>query len=278
MTTGYSIVMRAYPKAYRAEHGDELVTTANELEDGWSFRQSWSLLAEGLRTRTRLAAGGSPKEVWASGVAFGIGALQLFWFTFVLLTNFNIDVDGTEFLPPRSMTQLVVVAIPLVAMTISTRWPTAVVSIPAIIAAFVVASRSSDQYMLTGGLVQVVALSTLLVWLASRTSGPRAFSPIVAIATIGVLVAGSTVFGTFLFVSPAIFALALLVFGLALATVDPRHLIVVSTILLFLVIAWTAELLNGRSPDDAILPLIGTPLLVGFILLARFGTRRALPA
>ena len=108
MTSGYVVVMRAYPKVYRAEHGDELIDTANELTDGWSFRHSRSLLVEGLRTRARMATGREPRAAWASAIAFVLGVSFISSLGFQVAALFGI---GGTFVPEPAGIELLLLSL-----------------------------------------------------------------------------------------------------------------------------------------------------------------------
>ncbi|MCP3995485.1 MAG: hypothetical protein GY722_10525 [bacterium] len=65
----YGMVIRAYPRDYWDDNGEEILAVADELSgDGWSPRQALSLLGGGLQTRARLATGSTARGVWESGV------------------------------------------------------------------------------------------------------------------------------------------------------------------------------------------------------------------
>jgi hypothetical protein len=86
----YQWLLCTYPTGYRAAHGDEIVSTlleaARPTQRFPSWRESTSLLLEGLRMRARQAAKESPARLWTDGLHLGVllvvlvnlgGALEL---------------------------------------------------------------------------------------------------------------------------------------------------------------------------------------------------------
>ena len=65
----YGLLLLAYPRAWRHEHGAEVPTTLLEASQTHpaqrppAAKEAASLLAGGLRTRARLAAGGAVSEL-----------------------------------------------------------------------------------------------------------------------------------------------------------------------------------------------------------------------
>lgn len=271
MSSNYSLVMLAYPTSYRDDHGAELVDTANELAEGWSFRQSRSLLVEGLRTRTRVATEGSPRNALASGVAFAVGMLQLIWLESALLEVFDVGAHGS-FAPPVS--QLVLAAVPLVAVTVSTRWPTAMVSITSVVAGLVLASRSADEMFFTSNLARPVVWLVLLMWLAVRTDGPRAFPPAVGAAWLGGAVAVGVTLSTFAL--PLFYLAAILVIGVLMIRVDPRPSAAATALLFHITLTQAALVFDFDPSGDLVSVAVGSALVVAFALTARHATRRTL--
>ncbi len=289
MTSTYSLVMRAYPTSYRAEHGEELVFTANELSDGWSFRQSRSLLVEGLRTRTRLATNGSPKEAWASGVAFalGFGFLMNVTELLLILVGFG-SIDGflIEDLPPTWL--VLAFALAPIAMMISTRWPTALIVVAVITAlqVYSFATVSPSRALISSSLPTAIyyisqlfgwaVMAALLIWLAARTDGPRAFSPrsgaLLTAAAVGLAWLVDSPFAPGLVLPLLVFSL--LVLGLALITIDPRPLMVVPV----LALVWLAPAFWFFSSWTELVVITAITLFAfgGLSLVARYSVRRTL--
>ena len=86
LTRSYRWLLHAYPACWRAEHGDELLATLNDLASPSQLRpttrEATSLLANGLRTRTRtsctdLRAALAEGALW--GVLMFLGLLPLGW-------------------------------------------------------------------------------------------------------------------------------------------------------------------------------------------------------
>ena len=79
----YGLLLVAYPPSYRQQRGAEIQATladASQAETGprlLALRQAASLVASGLRTRARLAAGGSAGRLWRSGLQLGVLLLLL---------------------------------------------------------------------------------------------------------------------------------------------------------------------------------------------------------
>ncbi len=79
----YSLLLLAYPRAWRHERGAEIRTTLLEASQTQprqrppELRQAASLLMGGLRTRARMAAGGSARRLWQGGLQLGALLLLL---------------------------------------------------------------------------------------------------------------------------------------------------------------------------------------------------------
>ncbi|MCP4222487.1 MAG: hypothetical protein GY773_03995 [Actinomycetia bacterium] len=281
MSPRYAIVVRAYPNSYRHECGDELVETANELADHrWSFRQARSLAFEGLRTRARISTNGSPRLVWANGIAVALGLWYLLRTAMPMtyLLGATGDVSGFSQSPRATMGFALV---PLVGLVLTTRWPTAVLvtltAIFAAIQAYQNDSRLFDHDDLVSALISQGAIIGLAWWLALRGQGRRAFSPPTAIVLLAAFVATSYVFD-----SPGVIeVLALLyiglpILGLVMVTIDPRVLVAATTLWLLRTI-WSVSMVLAFGIDDLLyLLMIAVPMLVTGIgtMLSRYGIRR----
>ena len=72
----YRRLLLAYPAAYRAAHGDEIIGTLLEAAPPTQRfpvpREATGLLLGGLRSRSRLAATASPPQVWSDGLQLGV--------------------------------------------------------------------------------------------------------------------------------------------------------------------------------------------------------------
>ncbi len=272
MTSAYSLVMRAYPKPYRNEHGDELVFTANELSDGWTFRQSRSLLVEGLRTRARLATDGSPAKAWSSAVAMALGFLHLSWFA-VLLAYPLGAFEPVELDQPYWVYSLVV-GLPVVALTISSRWPTAVIACSILLFTFVVGLEHVDGIPLVTMAANHLLEAIAFIWLATRTNGPRAFSPTVAVSGLVALVSMALISGAIVLAFPVLVLGLFIVLGLMLTTIDPRPLIAAVFLSSFQVLRSVGILLD--SPPMWIVAIVSLVVLafICLSLLARNSARR----
>ncbi|MDX6744920.1 hypothetical protein [Actinocorallia sp. A-T 12471] len=60
ISPAYRRLLLCYPRAYRAQHGPELLATLEETGDGFSPREALALAAGGLRTRFAPRPGASP--------------------------------------------------------------------------------------------------------------------------------------------------------------------------------------------------------------------------
>lgn len=282
MTSRYALVIRAYPDNYRHVHADELVQTANELTSGWSFRQSRSLLVEGLRTRTRLATNGLPEQAWASGVALALGLHYLIRVVVpsTYLLGGTGDLTAVSPSPWISLAQTIPA---FVALTLSTGWPTAVIVTATNASILINAAQADDAfgaYPLMSSMLYLLATTTLLVWLAARTEGPRAFSPTAGLALLAVAVTVSVALnspGAALVVTVA--HLSPLALGVLLTTIDPRPLIAATALTLITLSQIIPHFLLSRGAgtiEQTAPTMIALTILAAAVALSRFSTRRAL--
>lgn len=276
MTSRYSLVMRSYPKDYRAEHGDELVDTANELTEGWSHRQSRALLLAGLRTRARLATNGSARSAVASGVAMALGV------TIASSVGFSVVwvTETGQYSQELELAKAAMGALVLLALTIRSRWPTALLATVWLVVGYVLAIRSEEAFV---GLPLVpVALIMAFMWLASRTDGPRAFSPVIGLLLVGLqALLLAIVSPYFYWVVSVVPLLLLLLFGVANSLIDPRSLVAGALLLFIAIVGWlsfvTTEFspLHGDSVPEFVLTVaVSTVVLVGLVFLSRSSLRR----
>ena len=220
----YRFALRAYPSTYRQDHGAEVVDIANELAGNrWSFRQSRSLLAGGLRARARESTNGSRRSVWASGVRVGL----LVWFVMGAATQLAHAV-GLSSTPTYDLSPFLIMLplVPIAVMTISTRWWVAVLITAvrgwALFTYFT--DPDAPRVFVAARVLPFVAVVGLAWWLALATDGRRAASPVVAGALMVIATALFGVFGiegasiSFAVVAPAVLVLG----GLVVSRVDPR--------------------------------------------------------
>lgn len=209
--SSYRIASRAYPTEYWAEHGGEIVATANELNnDKWSFRESRQLLSNGLRTRSYEATGGELRQVWVQGLAI-----------FLLMTMLQTVTSWAgayasgvnELAYTMSDWTFVPLAIATLLMAYSTRWPVMLLITTSIL---VGGATDSGGTIWLG--VAVVVLTTFPIALFG--DGRRVISPGVLLVAFVVLTASTA---TWLF-GPGLLTPALLIGGLALARFDARLL------------------------------------------------------
>jgi hypothetical protein len=270
MTPQYRIALRAYPANYRREHGDELVQTAMELHpNGWSPRESVALLATGLRTRARLATGGSGRQAAASGVRL---ALLLTYITTLASTVVsrigltpNVTVVGTTAF-------LLAPIIPIAVLTRSTRWPAAL-----LITVFEAVSQVEVfRYPLLGlaGYRLTVVTSVGIVvaiawWLALKGDGRRAASPLATMALL-VAVFVTTVVDQHRFLGPLTVVVGLVAIGICVMVLDPRPLVAGSVLCLIIFVTLAPIWAIGRRP----VLLVGLGITVSLLALSRRSARR----
>lgn len=76
----YERLLFTYPRAYRSERGDELVSTAVEVARPGQrlpgLREAFGFFVGGLRTRSRLARLGSSVMTWADGLRLGAATVM----------------------------------------------------------------------------------------------------------------------------------------------------------------------------------------------------------
>ncbi len=76
----YRLALRAYPAAYRAERGPEILATLAEMQAGRrrpEVRQVLALLAGGIRARETATTGGTAAGMWAEGCRLAAFVLLL---------------------------------------------------------------------------------------------------------------------------------------------------------------------------------------------------------
>ena len=280
----YRIVMRAYPDDYRRRHGDELVDTANELSSRrWSFRQSRSLLIEGLRTRAWIASDGSSSGIWASGIGLAFALWFLMGAARPIAYLLGATGDVTH-LGQSAWALMALALVPLAVLTTTTKWPAVLVIAASAIIQLGNAVRSEwdiiGHHPIAVGLSGVVVAVAPAWWMASRGKGRRALSPRAALLLLLALAVGVSYAEN----SPNLVAVYLGVFiglpivGLLLVTIDPRLLIAASVLWgRAAAILVPGALLYGRLDltTDTILPIVvPTMIAVLGILFSYLGTRR----
>lgn len=220
----YRFALRAYPTAYRDDHGAELVDIANESAEGrWSLKQSSSLVAGGLRTRAREGTHNSSRGVWASGARIGL----LVWMVMGAAPGLAYAV-GLSSAPTYQVSRLVLMLplVPIGALMISTRWWVATLITGAwgwawVLLVFFNGPIAPGVLVVGPGITAVLVIG-LAWWLALATDGHRVASPLV----VGALMVCATVLvgihpGGFV----AAFGVAISVLvlgGLILSRSDPR--------------------------------------------------------
>lgn len=278
MSPTYRLALRAYPPAYRHEHADELVATANELSpNGWSARQARSLVVEGLRTRARLAAGPTGAMTWFDGAALGLALWYLLGATAHLTYLLGARGDIASMSPPPGLSAIASVGA-LVTLTITTRWPTAVIHsalLTVLVLRILLADGGWPPELLVQGIGAAVAMTAIVWWLALRGPGRRALSPTVALSLLGAATAISWLLDSPGATVPAAAVLVgLPVAGLALAAVDPRPVVAgATTWLIFTATALpaTALTLGGFTATRSTILAGGCAL---WLAVGRYGTRR----
>lgn len=229
--TSYRVAMLAYPAQYRRDNGPEIVDTANELADGrWSARQSGALLTEGLRTRTRLAAGGSPRQAWASGLALALALSHVASLGLVIMISVD---ESSGVVLSRPWRDALVVGLPLAGLTVTTRWPAALL-VAAPSAIYLVAPQDGGAWSLPWAVVVVSQIPPVLIacMVAALGDGRRALSPTWTIGLLVLIVGAGFVLSPVAAYEVTAWTLMLMlpVIGLALVPVDPRPLAAASAV------------------------------------------------
>lgn len=93
LTRRYQALLRAYPEAWRAERGDEMLGTlldaARPAQRRPSVRESVSIVVQGMRERLAPRRRRTPGEVWSEGLR--IGALVLLGQAFAAIPLFALE-------------------------------------------------------------------------------------------------------------------------------------------------------------------------------------------
>lgn len=120
----YRFALRAYPRVYRRERGDEIVATILECDSGVRGREIVSLVFEGVARRGRLADAGSSTTATRAGLR--LGAFALLWLSAVvsvtwalnpyLLTGFLGAVGGPPVWPGLGTAVAAIVSLWAVAL------------------------------------------------------------------------------------------------------------------------------------------------------------------
>lgn len=220
----YTLAARAYPRAYAAEHGDELIATACELTgDRVSVREALGLITGGMRTRARVATTtGRGAGVWASGLRLG-------------LLFFSISQLAWSLAPPREWPDAGLplwtygIGVAMVAgLTIGTgRWY-ALFSTVTTVGIWTYAISTTRGPIPWWAVVPTVGVLTLVWWLALRTDGRRVISPlgglVVTLAWWAVFIASNGfAFGNLVErTGNLVILIAVAVVGLVVLHIDPR--------------------------------------------------------
>jgi hypothetical protein len=270
MTPKYRLALRAFPAGYRLEHGDELVQTATDLHpNGWSPRESAALMSTGLRTRARLATGGSAQQATASGIRLALLLTYIMTLVFRVVSRLgsapHITLDGTTAF-------LLAPIIPIAVLTRTTRWPAAL-----LITAFEMLSLM-DQFRhqilgIAGYLLTAVTSTGVVVllawWLALRGDGRRAASPLATIA-LTVVISITTLVDQHRFLGPLTVVLGLVGIGVCVMLLDPRPLIAGSV---FCLIIFASEAPMWAMGQRRVL-IVGLVITTGLLALSRRSARR----
>lgn len=268
MTRRYRLVIHAYPPAYRREHGEELLATAVELRpDGWSWREATSLLVGGLRERAHRATGRTRSGAWTSGVRTAV----------VLFLVLLVAEPIAHLLVPRADVSydvgwpVLLAPLPVIGiLLVTSRWPAACAASGL---AIVGTARDLGRPELVAGvrlssIVFSVVLAALVWSAALLGDGRRAMRPTTA---LGVLVAAVALAGVLHMGTGALLLLAMLgliASGLVLASVDPRPLVVATTLALL-----TATLL-ATGPRGGVRGAIAMLFVLGLVLPTHLGIKR----
>ncbi len=281
--SSYRVAILAYPAPYRRANGPEIVDTANELAGGrWSARQSRALLVEGLRTRARLATGGSPRQAWASGIGLAVALSHLASFAMVIV----VYSGGSDvvLVSPSPWRDVLITGLPLAALSLTTRWPTAlIVAAPVgllLIGPLADGSSSVPWSFVVAARGSVVVLACVV---SAVGDGRRALSPVWALGLLGAVV----IVGRVASVPAAVGAtgwvqlVMLPLAGLAVVRLDPRPLAVASALWLIQATVGAAAILSPGLIDGRTYALKTALIVVGALsglLIAGLAGRRWLPA
>jgi hypothetical protein len=268
--SNYRLVTRAFPTDYWEAHGDEILDTANELHDGgWSARESRSLLAHGLRTRSLAATGGSVRQMWAQCAAFALTWLVLQ--VTATATAILLGVVPTELLQAGMELQdapwpafAAAGAVVLALLCRSTRWAPLV---PAFLA--VLALTNSET---TGrpGLSFLLIVSSLAAWIAWKRDVRPMLGLRLAVALALLHIVGLS-FGVF---GLGLLPLLALPLGLLSVVLEPRVLGVAAIEVLFILGTVVASIDDTPRGELAVVFAVVTTVLVAATALASFGNRR----
>lgn len=276
MSTSYRLVMLAYPAEYRSEHGAELVDTAVEMHpDGWSFRQSRSLLIGGLRTRASLATNNDPKQAWAAGLRLAL------WLRFAMagsvLISYKLGATGDiSYQDGAEWTQVGIMLLPVFLMMFTTRWPLALAG-TLLAANFVYRSLTMPYGDLSLALPAAIAVCLAFWCLATLGDGRRVVRPFRGLLALAGFVAlplamnrhgGELMSITLVLVLPSI--------GILLLRVDPRPFIAATFIFLWSMLTgfyfmWGASVATWQIVASFAIPI---GLSITLLLLSRHGANR----
>lgn len=259
--SNYGLVTRAFPADYWTAHGDEILDTANDLHDEqWSARESRSLLAHGLRTRSLAATGGSLRQMWIQCAAFAV----TWWILQGTATN-TADLLG---LLPRNfelvnpLWSVLAGAVTLALTLHSTRWM-------ALVPPFLVGLSLAHDWP-RQGVSSFVIISALAVVVAWKGDGRPALGPRIALALAVLHIAGLSI-GIF---AMGLLPLLLLPLGLLTMWLEPRVLGVaaVEVLLISGAIAVSVDSMPGGELAVAV-GVVSAALLLS-TTLASLGNRR----
>ena len=234
--SNYRIVTRAYPTNYWREHGEEIIGTANELHDNeWSFRESRQLLANGLRTRSLEATGGSVKQVWISGLTIAVFLIVLQFATAQVASWFG-GVDYTT--PGQPAWAEVGALLALFAFTISTRWPVMALVAVVLISGGTDAEPAGLAWLAAG--IMIAACGVI----ARFGNGRRLISPIPLTALFGGLLLTTRLFFVF---GPGLLVPAMLIASVLLVRFDARLAAAISIYAIFTAVSMLVFAIDARG-------------------------------
>lgn len=258
--SSYRIASLAYPRQYWAEHGDEIIETANELSnDNWSFRESRQLVSNGLRTRSFEATGGDLRQVWVQGLAIFLFVALLQGLSGWLGHVLGLAPDNVEIVGPTWM--FIALGLATTTFAISTKWPAML-----FIAACLFTNALTDAAGPIALTVTVVAMTTIPI--ATFGNGRRLLSPAALAATLTLATASTG----FWFFGPGLLSPLTFVVGLALVRFDPRLLAAATTYTAFVFTIMTVSVLFP-DPNIVVDSVLGFPveLFIGLGALAVTG-------
>jgi hypothetical protein len=279
----YRALLRAYPKAWRAERGDELLgTLLDAAEPGRrrpSLRESTSILAQGTRERFGLRRRRAPGEVWSE--ALRIGALVLLGQTVASTLLFILEFLDDPAMPVAEFARYGAgVAFGIAAMVALVLGQTVVTTLLTGLWIAAPVMHGEMPWQLVTAFVVLAGLS-----LADRTPGRRRTPAVWLVVVPLVLLLGfgvnQMIDGSFYPAGALLYPFALLLAFTVGVTVDPRLPIAVACLTVAMLLNATLHVpsLSGGATIEGLPPVELRPQTVVFgaiaVVLLTIGHLRA---